>query len=103
MSMYRADGPESMRPVGESEFVSGIAAQSASGQYCDTRGAAGIVGFDDLTLGDAVVPVPEAHIAAVPERFRAIRHAGGFDASPDVRNSHTNPPADLYESTTFRE
>ena len=103
MSMYRADGPESMRPVGETEFVNGIAAQSASGQYGETRVAAGIVGLADLTLGDAVVPVLEAHIAAAPARFRGIRHAGGFDPSPDVRNSHTNPPADLYESKKFRE
>ena len=103
MSMYCADGPESMRPVGETEFVNGIAAQSASGQYGDTRVAAGIVGFADLTMGEAVVPVLEAHIAAAPARFRGIRHAGGFDASPDVRNSHTNPPADLYESKRFRE
>ena len=103
MSMYRADGPEPMRPVGETEFVNGIAAQSASGQYGETRVAAGIVGFADLTLGDAVVPVLEAHIAAAPARFRGIRHAGGFDASPDVRNSHTNPPPDLYESKRFRE
>src|SRR6202167_3654232 len=69
MSMYRADGPESMRPIGETEFVHGIAAQSASGQYADTRVAAGIVGFADLTLGEAVVPVLEAHIAAASERF----------------------------------
>ena len=103
MSMYRADGPEPMRPVGETEFVNGIAAQSNSGQYGETRVAAGIVGFADLTLGEAVVPVLEAHIAAAPLRFRGIRHAGGFDASPDVRNSHTNPPADLYESAQFRE
>ena len=52
MSMYRADGPESMRPVGETEFVNGIAAQSASGQYGETRVAAGIVGFADLTLAE---------------------------------------------------
>jgi predicted TIM-barrel fold metal-dependent hydrolase len=103
MSMYRADGAESTRPVGETEFVNGIAAQSASGQYGETRIAAGIVGFADLTLGEAVVPVLEAHIAAAPTRFRGIRHAGGFDASPEVRNSHTNPPADLYESAKFRE
>jgi predicted TIM-barrel fold metal-dependent hydrolase len=103
MSMYRGDGPEAMRPVGETEFVNGIAAQSASGQYGDTRVAAGIVGFADLTLGEAVVPVLEAHIAAAPVRFRGIRHAGGFDESPDVRNSHTNPPANLYESEKFRE
>ena len=103
MSMYRADGPEAMRPVGETEFVNGIAAQSASGQYGETRVAAGIVSFADLTLGEAVVPVLEAHIAAAPARFRGIRHAGGFDASPEIRNSHTNPPADLYESARFRE
>jgi L-fuconolactonase len=103
MSMYRADGPEPMRPVGETEFVNGIAAQSASGQYGETRIAAGIVGFADLTLGDGIVPVLEAHIAAASARFRGIRHAGGFDASPEVRNSHTNPPVDLYESAQFRE
>ncbi len=103
LSMYRADGPESMRPVGETEFVNGIAAQSASGQYSETRVAAGIVGFADLTLGAAVEPVLQAHVAAAPARFRGIRHAGGFDASPEVRNSHTNPPADLYESARFRE
>src|ERR1035441_631852 len=45
-SMYRADGPEAMRPVGETEFVNGIAAMSASGQYGDTRIAAGIVRLD---------------------------------------------------------
>ena len=102
-SMYRADGPEPMRPVGETEFVSGIAAQSASGNYGPTRAAAGIVGFADLTLGAAVEPVLRAHIAAAPARFRGIRHAAGFDPSPEVRNSHTNPPADLYALPRFRE
>ena len=103
LSMYRADGPEPMRPVGETEFVNGIAAQSASGQYGETRVAAGIVSFADLALGAAVEEVLQAHIAAAPARFRGIRHAGGFDASPEIRNSHTNPPADLYESKRFRE
>ncbi len=103
MSMYRADGPESMRPIGETEFVTGIAAQSASGQYGETRVAAGIVGFADLSLGAPVEAVLQAHIAAAPARFRGIRHAAGFDAHPEVRNSHTNPPADLYESARFRE
>ena len=32
-SMYRKDGPEEMRPVGEVEFVQGQAAASASGLY----------------------------------------------------------------------
>ena len=45
-SMYRKDGPREMRPVGETEFVQGIAAQSSSGQYGNTSVAAGIVGFE---------------------------------------------------------
>ena len=35
--MYRADGPTEMKPVGETEFVNGTAAMSASGQYGPTR------------------------------------------------------------------
>src|SRR5262249_54946977 len=80
MSMYQAAGPEAMRPVGETEFVNGIAAMSASGRYGSTRVAAGIVSFADLTLADRVGEVLDAHLAASP-RFRGIRHAGGWDAS----------------------
>ena len=38
-SMYRPDGPEEMRPVGEVEFVQGQAAASASGLYGPGRAA----------------------------------------------------------------
>ena len=50
-AMHRATGPEAMRPVGETEFVNGIAAMSASGAYGSCRVAAGIVGTVDLRLG----------------------------------------------------
>src|ERR1700675_421280 len=102
MSMYRADGLEAMRPVGETEFVNGVAAMSASGGYGPTRAAAGIVSFADLTLGDRVGAVLDAHIAASP-RFRGIRHAAGWDASDQVRNSHTKPPPGLLGDARFRE
>lgn len=102
MSMYRAGGPEAMRPVGETEFVNGIAAMSASGRYGPARVAAGIVGFADLSRGDDVVPVLEAHIAAAPARFRGIRHAAGWHESPAIRNSHTNPPRGLLGDPQFR-
>ena len=46
--MYRASGPVEMRPVGEVEFVAGIAAMSASGGYGPIKVAQGIVGFADL-------------------------------------------------------
>jgi hypothetical protein len=42
-AMYRADGPEEMRSVGEVEFVQGMAAASASGLYGPGRAAAAIV------------------------------------------------------------
>ncbi len=84
--MYRADGPEAMRPVGETEFVNGVAAMSASGGYGPTRACAGIVGYADLALGDDVKPVLEAHIDAGNGRFRGIRHAAGWHPSPDIRN-----------------
>jgi len=101
MSMYRAAGPEAMWPVGETEFVNGVAAMSASGRYGPTRVAAGIVSFADLTLGERVGPVLDAHMTASP-RFRGIRHAAGWDASDQVRNSHTNPPPGLYADAAFR-
>src|ERR1700736_4134024 len=39
-SMYRANGQVEMRPVGEVEFVAGIAAMSASGGYGPIQGGA---------------------------------------------------------------
>ena len=103
MAMYRKAGPREMQPVGETEFVQGIAAQSASGQYGPTAVAAGIVSFADLTLGAAVEPVLEAHIAASRNRFRGIRYATSWDASPDVRNAHTKPIEGLLFDATFRK
>src|SRR5579884_2096322 len=41
LSMYRADGPAEMRPVGEVEFANGIAGMAASGLYGKTRVCAG--------------------------------------------------------------
>jgi predicted TIM-barrel fold metal-dependent hydrolase len=101
LSMYRADGPADLRPVGETEFVNGVAAMSASGRYGGTRVAAGIVSYADLTLGERAGAVLDAHVTA-SSRFRGIRHAAGWDASDQIRNSHTNPPPGLYLDGTFR-
>ena len=100
-SMYRADGPEALKPVGETEFVNGIAAMSASGGYGHARACASIVGYADLNLGPAVGEVLDAH-AAASHRFRGIRHAAGWDASDEVRNSHTAPVEGMLSSSTFR-
>jgi L-fuconolactonase len=103
MAMYRTEGPPELRPVGETEFVNCISAMSATGGYGQADICAGIVGFADLTLGDRVEPVLEAHIAAGGSRFRGIRHAAGWDASAEIRNSHTNPPPGLLGSAAFRK
>ena len=102
-SMYCADGPTPLRPVGETEFVQGIAAMSASGGFGDTRVAAGIVAFADLCLGAAVREVLQAHIAAASKRLRGIRHAAGWHASAAIRNSHTEPSEGLLMDRRFRE
>ena len=73
LSMYRADGPVEMRPVGEIEFANGVAAMSASGTYGETRVCAGIVGYADLALGAPVERLLEAMIGAGGGRFRGIR------------------------------
>jgi predicted TIM-barrel fold metal-dependent hydrolase len=86
-AMYRARGPVEMRPVGETEFVAGVAAMSDSGLYGATRVAAGIVGFADLNLGDRVEPVLEAHLRAGGGRFRGVRHSAAWDASEVIGNS----------------
>ncbi len=101
-SMHRAFGPEAMRPVGETEFVNGIAAMSASGAYGNARVCAAIVSFADLTLGAVVGDVLDAHMAA-SQRFRGVRHATGWDESEAVRNSHTSPPKGLLGDAVFRE
>ncbi len=71
-AFYRADGPEEMRPVGETEFVHGIAAMSRSGVYGASRLCTGIFSTADLRLGENVKPVLEAHMQA-SEYFRGIR------------------------------
>jgi predicted TIM-barrel fold metal-dependent hydrolase len=101
-AMYRKDGPTAMASVGEVEFVQGIAAQSASGIYGDPRLAAGIIGFANLALGSDVIEVLEAHIAASRDRFRGVRHASVWDASPEL-TSYKKPPEGLLGDSKFRE
>lgn len=73
-AFYRADGPEEMRCIGETEFAHGVAAMSRSGIYGDIRLCTGIFSTADLRLGSAAAPILEAHLHA-SEYFRGIRSA----------------------------
>jgi L-fuconolactonase len=102
-AFYKADGPVEMRVVGETEFVNGVAAMSASGLYGETRACAGIVSRADLLLGDAVAPVLEAHIRAGGGRFRGIRNSASFEADKGVLGPLNRVDAGLYLADKFRE
>lgn len=102
-AFYNAAYGDALKPVGEVEFVNGVAAQSASGLYGDTRLCAGIVGHADLLLGSGVAQVLDALTAAAPNRFKGIRHQGAWDADQDVLGPPFHAPAELYRDTTFRE
>ena len=101
-SMYRLDGPEELRPVGEVEFVQGLAAASANGLYGPCRAAAAIIGHADLNLGDRVRPVLEALQAASPNRFRGIRHSVTFDPDPSVPNTAAHQIENQLADNNFR-
>ncbi|WP_332770265.1 amidohydrolase family protein [Phenylobacterium sp.] len=102
-SMYRSRGPAAMRPVGETEFVNGVAAMSASGLYGEVLACAGIVGHADCNLGGAVAEVLQAHIAAGGGRFRGIRQSASSDPDKDVLGPLARQGGGLYLSPKFRE
>jgi len=104
-AMYRADGPDALKCVGETEFVNGIAAMTASGIYGDVRACAGIVGHVDLRLGaDIAEDALRSHIDAGHGRFRGIRHSASYDDDPMVLGPlHGRVPAGLYRDAKFRD
>ena len=95
---YRTDGPEHLKPVGETEYLVGIAKEAAKFEGAP-KICAGIVGGGDLT-SEKVDALVEAHIAAGEGRFRGIRinpfwtfdKQGNMSATPgweDVVNGQT--------------
>jgi L-fuconolactonase len=100
-SMYRAGGPEELRSIGETEFVTGVAAMSASGGFGPARACAAMVGNVNLTLGGRVEPILEAHLAASGGRFHAIRFSTAWDADARVHKTVARPRILMEER--FRE
>jgi predicted TIM-barrel fold metal-dependent hydrolase len=92
-SMYRAQGPDAMRPVGEMEFIRGIGAMSDAGAFSGEGVCRAAVGQANLQLGDAVAPVLEALDTASGERMRGVRASVCWDASDSL---HRAVPGDGY-------
>jgi predicted TIM-barrel fold metal-dependent hydrolase len=103
LSMYRADGPVEMRPIGEIEFANGVAAMSASGGYGTPRLCAGIVGHADLMVGASVTKVLEAMIVAGGGRFRGIRYIASSDPEQAQWGATAVRPEGLLLDKKLRE
>lgn len=97
---YAADGPEALRPIGETQAVLAATREVNRCQQA-TRVAAAIVGFADLRLGDAVDAVLAAQVVAGEGRFRGIRNSGAYDA--EFRHGVLpRPMPGLYGDPGFR-
>ena len=97
---YRKDGPEHLKPIGETVFVT-----EASEKMREMGGPyiAALVGHADLRLEPAVLDeVLDAHVEASKGLFRGIRHAGAFDSSGATLRIPGRGPAGLYGDAAFR-
>jgi len=98
---YHKEGPEHLRPVGETEFVAKMAAASDKDPKQAT--IAGIVAFADLRLPIAQLDeVLDAHVDASGGRLRGIRQAGAFLDNPDILFIKPRQPKGLYGDPDFR-
>jgi L-fuconolactonase len=101
--MYRADGPEELKSLGETQFVSGVSAMSASGKYGPTHCITGIIGFVDLRLGSRAKGILERHIAVSDGRLRGIRNGSTWSDDPTLKTFTSGGPPGLLLDGSFRE
>lgn len=100
-SMYSADRAAPFDAVGEVEFAAGIAAQSASGLYGESRLCAAIVAGADLRQGAGIIPVLEEMQARSGGRLRGIRNATAWHPDPRLVSNPRPPPAGILMDERF--
>ena len=95
---YKQDGPKHLKVVGETEAVVKQVKESEK-----TEGAviSGIVSRADLTLGEEVIEVLEAHQESSQGLFRGIRHAGARAEHPEALSIPGQAPEGLFEDPAF--
>ncbi|MEM7268000.1 MAG: amidohydrolase family protein [Pseudomonadota bacterium] len=94
-NQYREDGPEHLRPLGETEYIAPIIEEAAK----DGPPIIGYIGHADLRspLLDEIL---DAHLALTPT-FRGIRHAGCRDPEPEPLTIPGRGPEGLYKDEAF--
>lgn len=80
-AQYRTDGPEHLRPIGETEFVAELAAQSAGSGQAEISA---IMAHADVAMGAAVEEVLAAHEQAGRGLFRGVRFITAQDQHPPL-------------------
>ena len=98
---YRSAGAEELKPVGETEKVVAIAQAARSANH-PTAIAAGIVSFADLTLGDRVKMVLDAHVAVAGDRFKGVRQSVANDSNFPDGIVLRPAPAGMLADTRYR-
>ncbi len=98
---YRESGPEHLRCVGETEYVTEAARTSAEAGG-ERAVIAGIVSRADLRLGDTLDEVLDAHVEIAGDLFKGIRHSGAHAREPEALRIAGRAPAGLYADGAFR-
>ncbi|MEQ8955914.1 MAG: amidohydrolase family protein [Gammaproteobacteria bacterium] len=104
-AFYLKEGPEHLRPTGETLYISELAAQSYA---LRDRAAwvAGIVAHADLTLAgeseQLLLELLDRHREICGGRFRGIRHQGARDSRPQDLFIPGPAPSYLYGKESFR-
>ncbi|CAN7764377.1 amidohydrolase family protein [Cupriavidus necator] len=99
-AQHFSDGPEAMRPVGETVYAERVAKESEQRGGMAAGACAAIMPHANLCLGTAVGEVLHAHAEASP-RFRGIRHMLAFDAElPPIYGASE---AEISRRPEFRE
>tara|TARA_Y100001933_G_C18993593_1_gene561571 strand:- start:110 stop:1144 length:1035 start_codon:yes stop_codon:yes gene_type:complete len=100
---YRSSGPESLRPVGETDYVKSAADLSILGASKGRPPIKGIVSHVDLRLGAAVEEVISAQIDAGEGLLKGIRHATAYYPDPPAVDRYAGRIEHLMMSKEFRE
>ena len=105
-AFYLREGPEHMRPIGETRYISKLAKQSSEPSN-DNSDIAGIVAHADLTLAgnskELLNEVLDQHEAIAGGLFKGIRHSAARDKRPKDLFIVSNAPNYLYREESFRK
>ncbi len=97
---YKNDGPEHLKPIGETEFVAAIARDARTCPEKTQIGA--IIAHADLRLDGELDRLLDLHAEAADGLFRGIRQAGAWEDDGDFLFIQGRGPRGLYLDDKFR-